>query len=302
MQSLYAQTVNDLPIGTQTNTLKKNLRNSYLNYLYIFNYIYEVAHYQEIENKRIKGLHIQTNADIISTRLMENKIVKSIGDNDRFFELLKKEQLHRHHDDDLVKKLYKRLNASTEFEHYLVKETINGEDDRKIILYLLNKVMMKEEDFLTNLEFAFPTWIDDEKLIMTFTKKRLSKVKEEKEFKVLLNEKELNWEVLEVFAKELFNKTLENDQVFLELIEPQLKNWDINRLTTIDMLLLKMGLCEMLFFPNIPIKVTLNEYIEISKLYSTPKSKDFINGILDRLMKQLQNEGRLRKSGRGLKE
>lgn len=97
-------------------------------------------------------------------------------------------------------------------------------------------------------------------------------------------------------------KVIKEDKKLLAIIEPTLKNWDVDRVAIIDMILLKMALCELISFPSIPTKVTLNEFVEISKLYSTDKSKDFINGILDRLMKQLDSDGKIKKEGRGLKE
>jgi N utilization substance protein B len=100
----------------------------------------------------------------------------------------------------------------------------------------------------------------------------------------------------------LLKHVLEQDKRLLDIIEPNLKNWDADRVAIIDMILLKMAIAELLNFPSIPTKVTLNEYVEIAKLYSTDKSKDFINGILDRLMKKLESDGQINKKGRGLIE
>ena len=102
------------------------------------------------------------------------------------------------------------------------------------------------------------------------------------------------------FALNLAFRTHKYNAEFVELVEPQLKNWEIERITRIDMILIKMALCELLYFRSIPIKVSMNEYIDIAKMYSTPKSKDFINGILDKIMKNLQKHGRINKEGRGL--
>ncbi len=111
-----------------------------------------------------------------------------------------------------------------------------------------------------------------------------------------------NAETVEEFGVVLLDNVSNRDKELLELIEPTLKNWDADRVAIIDMILLKMALCELMNFPTIPTKVTLNEFVEISKLYSTDKSKDFINGILDRLMKKLAKDGKIEKEGRGLIE
>ena len=104
------------------------------------------------------------------------------------------------------------------------------------------------------------------------------------------------------FGEELLTKTYTNDLEILEIIKPMLKNWDAERVATVDMISLKMATAELLYFPTIPTKVTINEYVDISKMYSTDKSKEFVNGILDRLMKQLKDDGLIRKEGRGLVE
>ena len=104
------------------------------------------------------------------------------------------------------------------------------------------------------------------------------------------------------FAIDLYRKTISHEQETETLIVSILENWDKERVALLDMLLMKMALTELLFFPEIPVKVTMNEYIDLSKLYSTPKSGEFINGILDSILKKLREEGRIEKSGRGMVE
>ena len=108
------------------------------------------------------------------------------------------------------------------------------------------------------------------------------------------------WPIDERPREKLLLKVGSSESQLLETIEPVLKNWDAERVAVIDMILIKMAICEFIYFPTIPTKVTLNEFVEISKLYSTDKSKDFINGILDRLLKQLLDDGKIKKEGRGL--
>ena len=106
----------------------------------------------------------------------------------------------------------------------------------------------------------------------------------------------------ESFALLLHDRVLQNVEELTKLIEPKLQNWDLDRIAMIDMILMKMALCELLYFEEIPVKVSINEYIDISKIYSTQKSKDFINGVLDKVMNDLKAEGRIKKAGRGLLE
>jgi len=115
-----------------------------------------------------------------------------------------------------------------------------------------------------------------------------------------LPELAINWEEDKEFFQNIFNLTVENDDDNRELISEKTKNWDIERVAATDKIILSMALTEMTNFPSIPVKVTINEYIDISKTYSTPKSKQFVNGLLDVLSKELTDAGRIRKSGRGL--
>jgi N utilization substance protein B len=146
-------------------------------------------------------------------------------------------------------------------------------------------------------EDRYNNWADDESLVMGAMKKTLKSMPVSGPF---YQEHEPSDETVREFGAELLMRTAQEDAALLAEIQPTLKNWDADRVAILDMIMLKMALCELLHFPTIPTKVTLNEFVEISKIYSTDKSKEFINGILDRLMKKLLEEGRIVKEGRGL--
>ena len=143
-----------------------------------------------------------------------------------------------------------------------------------------------------------PHWFVDESLVVGAIKRTLKMLPNVKEkfFEEFLPENEPVYD----FGLELLQTVVREDEQLLEIIQPSLQNWDITRVAILDLILLKMAVSELLRFPTIPTKVTLNEYVDISKQYSTEKSKDFINGILDRLMKKLGKEGKIKKEGRGL--
>jgi N utilization substance protein B len=147
------------------------------------------------------------------------------------------------------------------------------------------------------MEDKFENWIHDKSLVVGAIKKTIKALPATPNF---YEDHLPDDETVKEFGEELLHKVLFFDEELLELVKPALKNWDLNRVAVIDLILIKMALCEMLYFPTIPVKVTINEFIDISKIYSTPKSKDFINGILDRLMKKLTEEGKIVKEGRGL--
>jgi transcription antitermination protein NusB len=123
---------------------------------------------------------------------------------------------------------------------------------------------------------------------------------EETEEEPVLLDLSANWDDDKAFFEELYHQTLQEDEKYEAMIAASVKNWDVERVALLDKIILKMALCEMHIFRSIPVKVTINEYIEISKLYSTPKSKQFVNGVLDKMAQELTTSGDIRKSGRGL--
>jgi N utilization substance protein B len=142
------------------------------------------------------------------------------------------------------------------------------------------------------MEELFPGWMDEQ----TFIFKRISMALKSSKIEMA----DLKQDEAIKFAFELIDKTYYCENELTELIKPKLRNWDAERLAAVDMILIKLALCEIIYFEQVPIKVSINEYIDISKLYSTPKSKDFVNGIVDKIKNELLRDGKIKKSGRGL--
>jgi N utilization substance protein B len=147
------------------------------------------------------------------------------------------------------------------------------------------------------LEDLFPLWQDDKSLVVGAMKKTIKALPLDADF---LEAFRPATETVTEFGEQLLDKVIQADAELLGLIEPSLQNWDADRVAVLDMIMLKMALSEFLYFSSIPTKVTLNEFVDISKLYSTDKSKEFVNGILDRLLRQLTDDKMINKSGRGL--
>ena len=161
----------------------------------------------------------------------------------------------------------------------------------------LVKACFNSEVFVESLEDHYPNYVDDKSLVVGALKKNMKALPLVDDF---YEQYRPNKETTVEFGEALIKKVHEEEADLMTIIEPVLNNWDADRVAVIALILLKMAVSELLDFPSIPTKVTLNEFVEISKLYSTDKSKDFINGILDRLMKQLTDEGKINKKGRGL--
>ncbi|MBK8556627.1 MAG: transcription antitermination factor NusB [Lewinellaceae bacterium] len=229
-------------------------------------------------------------------RLYANPCIQSLAKHVDFLKIVAKNKADQDIDEDYLRKLYLAFDDTPEYKAYLTLENPSEDQDRKMILELYR--FLTSQDLFNELtEERFNNWQDDESLVVGAIKKTIKAMPLEGPF---YQEFEPSDETVREYGEQLLRKTCQEDQELFLLIDPTLKNWDAERVAVLDMIMLKMALCELLHFPTIPTKVTLNEYVEMSKSYSTDKSKEFINGILDRLMKRLIKEDRIVKEGRGL--
>jgi len=202
---------------------------------------------------------------------------------------------------DQVKSWYKEIfKKDEELHRYQTLEQPTAEDHKAAILHLFKKVIFKDEridEFMSERDIH---WVENKSILKSLIVKTFQDYEPELDPPYELREVSRNEEEDLVFFKELFEETLKQDEYLDELIAKRIKNWDISRVAMIDLIILKMAITEMMIFPSIPVKVTINEFIEVSKQYSTPKSKQFVNGVLDVLANELTSEGVIKKSGRGL--
>ncbi len=237
--------------------------------------------------------HIPSEADKAFTpRLYDNDLIQSLVSNPSFQKNLKERSISSRIDAEMSKLLYSNLAKTEAYQTYVLEQNPNHEE----MLLTLYKDWSSSESYEEYMEEKFDNWIHDKSLIIGAVKKIVKGLPAEQYF---FRDYYPQGETVE-FGKDLLYKVNHFEEDLMGIIEPALKNWDSNRVATIDLILLKLALSEMLYFPSIPLKVTINEFVDVSKIYSTPKSKDFINGVLDRLMKKLTADGRIIKEGRGL--
>jgi len=199
----------------------------------------------------------------------------------------------------LVRKIYNDILKNDElYRTYCENHAHTAEEDQQLVQHILRKVLLKQDPAKNYLEEADLNWAENSEIIRSMAIKTLKSIQGMEGLK--LTELTDDWEEDKIFIETLYKKELESDSEYEQLLADQLKNWDVERVAQLDKIILKLALCELLNFPNIPVKVTINEYIELAKTYSTPKSGKFVNGILDSLSEKLKAEGKLRKSGRGL--
>lgn len=284
---------------------KKLLDNTYIvyeEYLCILNYIKEIANYTEAAAKKKAAKYIKSEKDKnFSTKILSNILIQYLNNDKLFIEQSKKYNIDKYINEDMIFDMYNLFVASDAYNEYINDSSeFNLENDKKIINYLYEDILLSSEKFIYSIEENFINWADDALLVVDAIKEVL--VKSNDQLKLHFGNQKVKEKLEEIanFGVDLFTKTIEHKAEHLKLIEPKLKNWDSDRLATIDVILLRMALSEFMYFPSIPIKVTINEYLDIAKEYSTPKSKNFINGVLDNLMREMKQNQTIRKTGRGL--
>lgn len=268
-------------------------------YIYHLYMLLKVAQYAEKDAAIRAAKRLPSEEDKqFTSRLYSNSSTTSLANHTGFLNLVEKYQLNQRIDEDGIRLLYQAFAETPEYHTYLSLPETDKDTDNKILLELY-KNMVDNYLLIDLTEECYSNWSDDESLVVGAIKKSIKAFPTTAAF---YQEFEPTDETVRQFGAELLIRTAQEDAALLQHIEPMLKNWDAERVAILDMIMIKMALCELLHFPTIPTKVTLNEFVEISKSYSTDKSKEFINGILDRLMKKLQKEEKIVKEGRGLME
>lgn len=300
MQMLYSMSQDRaLGLDDTVRRYQSNVRRSFDLYLFTLWSLVRTSEYAiQDKAKKLEKLLPSDSDKQFTAVLAENELIQSIVRNDAFQEALRRSKLKHRIDLDNIRSFYQDF-AKTEAYITYSRQQSHTQDEHKEILLTLFKHLVNNEPFNDFLEDHFPNWVDDESLVVGTVKKTIKALPAEGAF---FEEHRPQGEAVEDFGEKLLRQVVEEGDELLAVIEPTLRNWDADRVAVVDMILLKMALSELISFPSIPTKVTLNEFVEISKQYSTDKSKDFINGILDRLMKQLNKEGKIRKQGRGLQE
>lgn len=269
--------------------------------LYIFHLFcfLKVAQYAEKDavNRAAKLLPTDEDRSFVP-RLYANPCTQSLANHVGFLNLVEKYKCNERLDEDHIRTLYQGFAETEDSKKYLALPNPANEDHVRALLDLY-KFLHASELFVEMTDDRYNNWFDDESLVVGAMKKTLKAMPLEGEF---YKDHAPSDETVREFGEQLLRRVCQEDQILFNHIEPMLKNWDAERVAVLDMIMLKMALSELLNFPTIPTKVTLNEFVEISKSYSTDKSKDFINGILDRLMKRLLKEDKIVKEGRGLIE
>ncbi|MGB5270750.1 transcription antitermination protein NusB [Eudoraea sp.] len=303
MQCIYALTLShDESLEKQKKFLRISIDNTYILYLLVLSLLMELHKMEEnfIRLSFKKYLHENDEKYPNKEKFLNNAVLNQIVNNSLLQNELVKRKLNNWDlHQDYVKIVFNEIKKSELFEQYMLLGEQSYEDDKNLIANLFKEVIAPNERIYEYFEDDKLTWVDDIPLVNTFVLKQLKKVNEEYSQSFFLPKLLKDSDDM-VFADQLLTKTLLNNKKFEEEIQIKTPNWDKDRIADIDAILLKMAICELTGFSSIPERVTINEYLEIAKEYSTPKSSIFINGILDKLVKEYRINGKLKKTGRGL--
>jgi transcription antitermination protein NusB len=258
-------------------------------FIYIIYFLTEVSRYSETDAHHRAGKHLPTVEDLhVNTKIAGNQVLCRILEDVSLKEFIKKDKPELLANIDMIKKVYTDLIESDEYKTYISKSARDKKDEKEILEFIFNNLLLPSEIFLSHIEENFTNWDDDADMVIQILDGYLQKPG-------TYNFKEMisldKWE----FAKNLLLTVLEKNEHLQSMIIPKLKNWDPERIALLDMILMKMGVCEFLYFETIPPKVTINEYIDLAKEYSTQQSGQFVNGILDNIHKELVLQGKMHK-------
>lgn len=287
-------------MGPSEKELHYNIDKAYDLYHYLLLLMIDVVLYAESRMDLARNKRIPTREDLNpNTRFLENRLIEQLRNNDSLLRFIDQHKLNWANYPELIKDIYKRVVESDEYAAYMEAETNSYADDKKFITFIYTSIIYPNELLASILEEQSIYWNDDIEFITSMIIKTFRKFKEAdgpgKNLMGLYKNSEDKDYVVKLFRQTVFHR-----DEYVEYIKSNTRNWDLERIAFMDILIMQMAIAELVAFPSIPTKVSLNEYLEISKFYSTSKSNVFINGVLDKVVLQLKDDKKVQKAGRGL--
>jgi len=284
--------------------LVSNAESIHDQYLHLLNLPEALLRVLEEEKERtVRRFTAPKDAPLDTTRLEQNQALQKLLTNTQLQALTirRKQPWTGEQELEALRTAWRNeIKTDAALLSYLATPAGSYADDQEMLKELYKNFVFKGEELPRYLEEDDLNWEENRSVVKNLVLKTVKMLDEAADENLELMSLSANWKDDKEFAETLYRETLAADDEYEKLIAESVQNWDVERVALIDKIILKMALCEMQIFRGIPVKVTINEYIEISKLYSTPKSKQFVNGILDKLAQDLTASGAIRKSGRGL--
>lgn len=304
LQALYAYFQSDNNnIAAGEKELTHSIDKVYDLYLFQLSLLPELVDYAVIKMEEAKLKRLPSPDDINpNMRFINNRVIEKLRINRNLRRALDTKKINWVSEQEFTKQIFSLIRETPEYVEYLNNPEDSFENDQLYISKLYKKYISEAEDLESYFEEKSIYWSDDWDLVSSTIIKTIKSFKESSDDFHPISPLYKDEEDDRDFVMNLFRKTIFNNQQFEDIIADKTKNWEVDRIALIDILILKMAMAEVINFPSIPVKVTLNEYIDISKRFSTPKSKTFVNGVLDKIIFDLKRDGKIQKTGRGLIE
>jgi N utilization substance protein B len=291
MQALYAldRMEGEIPDTLPQKMLQQSFQQSTSLFAYLVHLIRSVCEYAETDAGIRASKHLPTAADLaVNTKIAGNPILQSIAQNATFQAAHKAFHFDKLDDTELVRMCYNQLTSHEAYSDYIELPERIKKSERQILETLFHEIMLPNPDFIARVEELYVQWDDDAENMIAILSNCLQKPETFRFDNIIGREKS-------EYAFGLLKTVVGKKAHLLEIIKPKLKNWEAERVAQLDLILLCLGVAEFLYFETIPTKVTINEYIDLGKSYSTPQSGQFINGLLDNILKDLKSENKIQK-------
>ena len=297
VQIIYAYYQNG---GKNLDTAEKelffSLSKAYDMYNYLLLLMVEITKQAERKQNAAKSKLLPTAEELYpNMKFVENRFVAQLEVNKQLLEFAENQKKTWDNESEFVKSLCEKIMDSDIYKEYMASETSSYEEDRELWRKIYKRIIFNNPELDQVLEDQSLYWNDDKEIVDTFVLKTIKRFEEKNGARQELLP-EFKDEEDRDFARRLFRRTILNADYYRHLISENTRNWELDRVAFMDVVIMQIALAEILSFPNIPVSVSLNEYVEIAKLYSTPKSGSFINGTLDGIVNALKADNKLIKN------
>ncbi|HEY4205527.1 MAG TPA: transcription antitermination factor NusB [Puia sp.] len=291
MQTLYTLEAQEQTVkpGEHIRILQKHFDQTRQLLTYLTYFVTEVARYAETDSRVRSSKHLPNKEDLnVNIKLAGNEYLWKILEDASWQKAVSTDKPNLQDNRELIKRLYQEMVVTDEYKQYIGEAGRDKKSEKAILEFIFTNLMLPNPLFEPHIEELFTNWDDDGEMISQLVMGYIGKPQSVNFQEIISKEK---WE----FARGLLQTVIDKKEVLMDLIKPKLKNWDAERIATLDMILMQMGVSEFLYFETIPPKVTINEYIDLAKDYSTPQSGQFVNGILDNIHKDLVRDEKMHK-------
>jgi N utilization substance protein B len=294
MQVLYM--VENQNQGSPNALLQKEFDKTRNLFVFLVHLLHQVALYAEVESQQRSSKNLPDQADLsVNIKVAGNSIVWQTIESESFKKAIALVKPQQWLEGDLVKTIFRNLSDSALYKTYILEESRDKAKEKEILKFIFGSLIIESETVLEYIDEHFSNWEDEGDMMIGFGLNYLQK-HGSIDFMDLVGSEKMK------FANDLLQTAIDKKGYTEEVIKPKLNNWEMERIAVIDMILLRLGVCELLYFDTIPTKVTINEYIDLAKEYSTEQSGHFVNGILDNIHKELIASGKIQKISHKVKE